>query len=148
MIGSPKAASIDDVMAEVARATAKFPTWPTDPLHAFAVLGEEHGELNKAILQAIYEPHKSTPADVREEGIQCAAMAIRFLMSLPIYDFAPGIQHRQAEHCDHCGAGRNARSPYCAPPFDNRPHEYTGKHPADRRAAISKATSRQPGGGQ
>jgi len=30
-----------EVMAELARATTKFPLWPTDPLHAFAVGGEE-----------------------------------------------------------------------------------------------------------
>ena len=27
---------IDQITAEVARATMKFPTWPTDPLHALA----------------------------------------------------------------------------------------------------------------
>ncbi len=36
---------IEAVKAELTRATAKFPTWPTDPLHALAVLGEEFGEL-------------------------------------------------------------------------------------------------------
>lgn len=125
---------VNDVLEEIARATEKFPTWPTDPLHALAVLGEEYGELNKAVLQAVYEPHKSTPADVREEAIQCAAMAIRFLMSLSIYRYAGCEQHRQAQYCDHCGAPRGARSPLCAPPFEVRPHEWTGKHPADQRA--------------
>jgi NTP pyrophosphatase (non-canonical NTP hydrolase) len=52
---------IDQITAEVARATVKFPTWPTDPLHALAVLGEEYGELTKAMLQLTYEPHKTTP---------------------------------------------------------------------------------------
>jgi hypothetical protein len=128
-------AGINEVLQEVERATVKFPTWPSDPLHALAVLGEEYGELNKAVLQAVYEPHKSSPADVREEAIQCAAMAVRFLMSLTIYQYEGSNQHLQAQHCDHCGARRNAKSPYCAPPFDGRPHEWTGKHPADRRAA-------------
>lgn len=124
-------ARIADIMAEVERATVKFPTWPTDPLHAVAVLGEEYGELVKATLQSVYEPHKSSPSDVREEAIQCAAMAIRFCMSLPIYDYAEGGQHRQAQHCDHCGAGRNHPSPTCSPPFTVQPHTWTGKHPAD-----------------
>ena len=84
------------VTEEVGRATEKFPTWPTDPLHAFAVLGEEHGELNKAILQAVYEPHKSSPKDVKEEAIQTAAMAIRFLMSLDKYEYYRSIQHKQS----------------------------------------------------
>jgi hypothetical protein len=92
-------AKVDDVLqsviAEIARAVAKFPTWPTDPLHAVAVLGEEYGELQKAILQHVYEPHKSTAADVREEAIQTAAMAIRFARSLDRYDYARCEQHSQ-----------------------------------------------------
>lgn len=32
----------DQVLTEVHRAMAKFPTWPTDPLHTLAVLGEQH----------------------------------------------------------------------------------------------------------
>lgn len=31
---------IEEIQAELGRATAKFPTWPTDPLHALAVLGD------------------------------------------------------------------------------------------------------------
>lgn len=50
-----------EVLDEIERAIAKFPTWPTDPLHALAVLGKEFGELTKAVLQSIYEPHKSPP---------------------------------------------------------------------------------------
>ena len=38
-------AAIEDVQAELKRAATKFPTWPTDPIHALAVLGEEYGEL-------------------------------------------------------------------------------------------------------
>lgn len=136
-------AGVDDVLLEVVRATGKFPTWPTDPLHALAVLGEEYGELNKAVLQAVYEPHKSTLADVREEAIQCAAMAVRFLMSLPIYRYEECEQHLQAEYCDHCGASRDSSSPYCAPPFDVHLHEWTGKHPADKRRAAQAIEARR-----
>jgi len=86
----------DQVMAELARATAKFPTWPTDPLHALAVLGEEFGELTKAMLQHTYEPHKGvTKQDIREEAIQTAAMALRLAMSLPVYDYRKAPQHSQ-----------------------------------------------------
>ncbi len=85
----------EQVIAEVMAATTKFPTWPTDPLHAFAVLGEEVGELQKAILQAVYEPHKSNPDDVRAEAIQVAAMAFRFLLSLDEYKYESGEQHQQ-----------------------------------------------------
>lgn len=88
----------DQVMAELARATAKFPTWPTDPLHALAVLGEEFGELTKAMLQHTYEPHKGvTKQDIREEAIQTAAMALRLAMSLPVYDYRKAPQHSQGD---------------------------------------------------
>lgn len=86
---------IDQVTAELARATQKFPTWPTDPLHALAVLGEEFGELNKAMLQLTYEPHKTTADEVRTEAIQTAAMALRLAMSLDLYEYRPGEQHAQ-----------------------------------------------------
>lgn len=84
-----------EVFDEIERAVAKFPTWPTDPLHALAVLGEEFGELTKATLQAVYEPHKSSMADVRAEAIQTAAMALRFLESLDRYELITADQHVQ-----------------------------------------------------
>lgn len=89
--------SVRAVLADLDRATRKFPTWPTDPLHAVAVLGEEAGELTKAVLQAVYEPHKSTPEDVATEATQTAAMALRFIDSLPRYVYARGEQHSQQE---------------------------------------------------
>lgn len=88
-------AVIDQVFSEVQNATEKYPTWPTDPLHALAVLGEEYGELNKAILQLTYEPSKTSPAEVRMEAIQTAAMALRLAMSLDRYQYAPCHQHSQ-----------------------------------------------------
>jgi hypothetical protein len=84
-----------EVFAEIERAVAKFPTWPTDPLHALAVLGEEFGELTKEVVQLTYEPHKSTPETVRKEAIQTAAMALRFVLSLDAYKPSPGEQHEQ-----------------------------------------------------
>lgn len=91
---------IEQIAAEVARATEKFPTWPTDPLHALAVLGEEFGELTKAMLQHTYEPHKGvTAGDIREEAIQTAAMAMRLAMSLERYEYRPGDQHHQHRPC-------------------------------------------------
>lgn len=86
---------LDQVLAELHRATAKFPTWPTDPLHAIGVLGEEFGELTKAVMQATYEPHKNGPGAVREEALQTAAMALRFLLSLDRYEYAGSEQHHQ-----------------------------------------------------
>ncbi len=86
---------ITEILEEVERATEKFPTWPTDPLHALAVLGEEYGELTKEMLQLVYEPHKTSKAKVREEAIQTAAMALRLAMSLDRYEYKRSDQHSQ-----------------------------------------------------
>jgi len=88
-----------EIQAELDMAVRKFPTWPTDPLHALAVLGEEYGELNKAVLQLTYEPCKegSSVANVRQEAIQTAAMALRFVMSLDRYQYGECEQHHQGE---------------------------------------------------
>lgn len=43
-----------------------------------------------------------------------------------------------ARHCDHCGAPPSVATTHCAPPFEVRPHEWTGKHPADQREAIAR----------
>jgi len=83
------------VLSEIERALGKFPIWPTDPLHALAVLGEEYGELTKAVLQQVYEPNKNTMDSVRDEAVQVAAMAIRFLTSLDNYKFEQCVQHTQ-----------------------------------------------------
>jgi NTP pyrophosphatase (non-canonical NTP hydrolase) len=93
--GSENAAA--EAVGEVVRATNKFPTWPTDPIHALAVLQEEVGELTKEVVQLTYEPHKSTLEAVRREAVQTAAMALRFLMSLDRYEFMAGQQHSQNE---------------------------------------------------
>ena len=87
----------DQILYEVQKATAKFPTWPTDPLHALAVLGEEFGELTKEMLQMVYEPHKASKAKIQAEAIQTAAMALRLLMSLDTYEYTPGQQHKQVQ---------------------------------------------------
>ena len=89
------AALLAEIAAEVERAMRKFPTWPTDPLHAVAVLGEEFGELTKAMLQLTYEPHKTSVEEVRTEAIQTAAMALRLLASLDTYEYRAGEQHVQ-----------------------------------------------------
>ena len=92
-----------DIATEVERATAKFPTWPTDPLHALAVVQEEAGELQKEVLQLTYEPHKSSHIAVRREAVQLAAMAIRFLMSLDRYEYQSQAQHSQQNTSEQVG---------------------------------------------
>jgi NTP pyrophosphatase (non-canonical NTP hydrolase) len=77
------------VIDELKRAQAKFPTWPKDPLHAIAVLGEEYGELVKGVLQLVYEPDRyaHTRDEIRAEAIQVAAMALRFAASIDRYRY-------------------------------------------------------------
>lgn len=88
-------AIVREVLAELERATAKFPTWPTDPLHALAIIGEEFGELTKDVLQMAYEPGKTNAGNLRSEAIQTAAMALRFAASLDVYVHKAGEQHTQ-----------------------------------------------------
>lgn len=89
--------AIRDILTEFHAATANFPQWPTDPLHALAVVQEEVGEVQKEVLQLTYEPHKSSVEKVRKEAIQMAAMSLRFLLSLDAYEYAPGEQHEQQQ---------------------------------------------------
>ena len=84
-----------DIMDELDKALAKFPAYPNDPLHAIAILGEEFGELTKAVLQHTYEPHKATINDIRAEAIQTAAMAFRFIASIDNFEFDKSEQHGQ-----------------------------------------------------
>ena len=86
---------IGRVWTELANATKKYPEWPTDPLHALAIVGEEFGELTKDVLQFSYEPNKTSAENVRSEAIQTAAMALRFIESLDQYIYKAGEQHRQ-----------------------------------------------------
>lgn len=83
------------IFKEMDRAVTKFPTWPTDPLHALAVLGEEFGELTKEVLQMTYEPHKTNLDKIEEEATQTAAMALRFWLSLKEYQYKQQEQHLQ-----------------------------------------------------
>jgi hypothetical protein len=93
-----------DVLTEVERAIAKFPTWPADPIHACQVFNEEGGELTKAVLQQMYEPDKNPAGAVRKEALQAAAMALRFLAGLDSYDWTPGKQVEQRSLAGTSGA--------------------------------------------
>ena len=85
-----------ETIAELMSATAKFPNWPTDPMHALAIIGEEFGELTNATLERVYK-HKSDPTteDIRKEAIQTIAMLFRFVMSLERYDYNQPANHIQ-----------------------------------------------------
>lgn len=70
---------IADVCSEVLRAEQKHPCWPDNDFEALAILTEEVGEAAQAMIE---EKHYGAPHDdVRKEMIQCAAMAIRWLIN-------------------------------------------------------------------
>lgn len=81
------------ILSELDDAQKKHPTWPTDPVHAVTVLGEEAGELQRAVLQAVYEG--GSIDEVRKEAIQTGAMVLRFLISLNQYEWERSEQHVQ-----------------------------------------------------
>jgi hypothetical protein len=67
------------IMAELDRAEAKYPAWPTDQVHAAAIVAEESGELVRAVLNESY--HGAPRADSDREAVQTAAMCVRFLVN-------------------------------------------------------------------
>lgn len=87
--------AVDAILKELDRAVAKSPTWPTDAIHASAVVNKEAGELVKACLEATYEYPKAQWQDAEKGAVQTGAMTIRFLMSMEKYDFEPQAQHKQ-----------------------------------------------------
>jgi len=96
--GDTKHAVTERISAEIKRAQSLYPYWPTDPLHALAILGEEFGELTKEVLQATYERDKADWDRLETEAIQTAAMGIRFCLSLKKYRVCSRKkQHEQEE---------------------------------------------------
>ena len=81
-------------VAALERAQTKHPKWPTDPIHAAGIVSEESGELQKAILEATYEG--ASHDHVREEALDVAGAALRFLLSLDRYNYQPSPQHIQS----------------------------------------------------
>lgn len=71
------------ILAEVERAVNKHPYWPSDIIHAAAIVGEESGELTKAAIQWKHEG--ADIIEAQKEAIQVACTAIRFLMGMPSY---------------------------------------------------------------
>jgi len=70
------------ICTEVRRAEMKFPGWPTDYIHAAAIVQEECGELVQSCND--YENNRHHDINVlRTEAIHTAAMAMRFLLVLP-----------------------------------------------------------------
>lgn len=79
------------VLEELKRAMEKFPEWPIDPLHAQAIVSEEHGEFVQSVLQWVYDDRKG-PELVKKEAIQTIAMLYQFLMLMDDYHPIPAKQ--------------------------------------------------------
>jgi len=87
---------VQEILKELDRAVQKYPLWPSNAMHAIGPFNEEVGELNQALFQRVYEPWKNNDHEqVKKEATQAAAMAIRFLMSVDIYDYIQSSQHSQ-----------------------------------------------------
>ena len=85
-------AIIASILAELERAEAKFPKWPTDWIHAAAIVAEEAGELTRASLKLTYEDRTLSFHDLETEAIQTAAMAIRFLKNVRQCTIKPSVE--------------------------------------------------------
>ena len=75
------------ILAELERAKAKFPQWPSDPIHAASIVGEESGELIRAAVIHVYE--NGSEAECWKEAVQTAATAIRFLEGIESNRYYP-----------------------------------------------------------
>lgn len=83
-MSSRETATIKDIADELCRAISKWPGWPTDPIHAAAVVSEEAGELVRAANRFVYEG--ADIGEMKKEAVQVGAMAIRFLAGLEDYE--------------------------------------------------------------
>ena len=81
-------AILDEVLGELERAESIFPSWPTDPIHAVAIIGEEFCELIQEALQCTYQGREM----VRREAVQVAAMSLRFLKNFENMEIRPSPQ--------------------------------------------------------
>ena len=79
---------LDAIYLELMDAKEKWPEWPVDPIHAASVLSEETGELVQACNDFCYSD--GPVQRMREEAIQVAAMAIRFLEGMESYTRVKG----------------------------------------------------------
>lgn len=76
------------IQHELERACEKHPNWPSDLIHAWAIVQEEAGETQKEVLQLQYETDSiyifEKLQKIRIEAVQTAAMCVRFLAHLEL----------------------------------------------------------------
>ena len=94
-----------EIIAELERAERKFPGWPTDPIHAAAVVVEEAGELQQAALQFTYEGGGFDA--MYKEAVHTGAMALRFLLNVHL------MKMRPSEQVERCKTAPNKRMAKC-----------------------------------
>ncbi|MFZ1871929.1 MAG: hypothetical protein WAU54_03925 [Chania sp.] len=75
--------AVTDMIVEYHSAVGQHTNWPTDAVHAAAILGEESGETLQAALNFHYG--NGDADSMVEEAIQTGAMAIRFIINAGTY---------------------------------------------------------------
>lgn len=87
---------IEEVFKELREAEEKHPYWPKDIIHQAAIVAEEAGEMLKECNNLGFFEYKGKEKDqkqrVKEEAIQTAAMALRFLFNF--------VDNKEADHAD------------------------------------------------
>ena len=71
---------ITAIFKELKKAESKFPGWPSDIVHAAAIVAEESGELVQASIDCYYG--RGSEEKCIKEAIQTAAMSVRFLLNM------------------------------------------------------------------
>ncbi len=99
-MGQKREQVITDVFDELKRAEKQHPGWPDNPFEQLAIIGEEFGELQQAVLQAKWE--KGSEERIKEEAVQLTAMSLRFLLNLTsdsgVYAACPNCHAKVQEY--------------------------------------------------
>jgi hypothetical protein len=73
---------IGQITAELVRAEMMFPVYPTDVIHAAAIVAEEAGELVRAANNVYHYDSVEHRENLLGEAIQVTASGLRFLMEI------------------------------------------------------------------
>lgn len=81
---------IEAIVTEVQRTESISQNWPSDPVHAAAIVVGESSQLINAAWDHLCENRNDegmdTVARMHKVAVQTAVMAVRFLEALPYYD--------------------------------------------------------------
>jgi predicted RecB family endonuclease len=87
------------VQAELAKARARYPWWPSDMVHAAAIANEEGSEVVKAVNNLFWSHGTDTLEDIQKEAIQAIAMYVRFLTETPDVEPKTLEHNRRMQMC-------------------------------------------------